>query len=347
MIGAAFGLSRLNVSSDVIEWFPEESELRQSYSEIRRRLSGITPVNVLIEPPLGTSAVSPPMVAATANFSRELERNPMVGKSLAVSDPLALLHRELAGAENYAVPSTERLINQYMLLLDGVEQMDDVVTRNRDSTNVLIRLNDNSSRAIFEFSTWAERWWQTHGVPGARVGVTGIMFEFARAQDAIALGAVSGLAIALLTVGLFVIAFFRNAWLSLVTMVANAVPVATIMGALGWMGIPLDAATACVASLSIGIAVDDSIHVVSEYRITSSTTGSGRAALTSSVTRVLPALVLTTVAVLIGFGALWTSSIALVSSLGVMMCASVSVCLLADITLLPALLAIEGQRMSK
>lgn len=347
MLGSAIGVSRLTVSSDVIEWFPEEGELRQSYSEIRRRLSGITPVNVLITPPLGTSAVSPLMVAAIAEFSRELEGHEMVGKSLAVSDPLALVHREMVGAEGYSVPSTERLINQYMLLLDGVDQMDDVVSSGRDSANVLIRMNDNSSRAISEFATWAEDWWGGHGVPGSSVGVTGIMFEFARAQDAIALGGLWGLGIALITIGLLVAAFFRNVRLSLVTMVANAVPVVAIIGALGWMGIPLDAVTVCVASLSIGIAVDDSIHVVSEYRNAFDTIGSRNAALASSVTRVIPALVLTTIAVLIGFGALWTSSIVLVSHLGVMMCASVSVCLLADVTLLPALLALPRQRVSK
>jgi len=335
------GLTRLTVSSDVINWFPENGELRESYRGIREHLSGITPVSVLITPPNDESAVSPRMLATIAEFSDALNELPYVGKTLAVSDPVRLVHRELAGADLGDLPTDENLISQYMLLLGAVEQMDDVVTRDYESANVLVRLDDNSSVSIAGFSAWSHSWWESNGPADSSVGVTGIMFEFARAQDAISRGGVLGLLIALGAVGVLVVAFFREGWLSLITMIANATPVLSILGVIGWMSMPLDAATVCVASLSIGIAVDDSIHVVSGYQNAAQGGAAIRSAIERALSRVFPALLLTTLAIFIGFGVLGSSAIGLVANLGVTMCASVAVCLLADVTLLPALLSLR------
>jgi predicted RND superfamily exporter protein len=338
---AIVGLSQLRVSSDVIRWFPEDGELRTSYSKIRDRLSGITPVNILISAAEGDRVSTPQMVSVISAFSRDLSEHPLVGRSLSIAEPLREVHEEMAGPDASTIRLSQALIDQYLLLLEGVEQIDDVLTRDRASANILIRLNENSSDSIMAVANWSEDWWDRHGPPGTSISVTGIMYEFGRAQDAISWGGLVGLGLALTAIAAAISLAFRNVFLSVAALIANVLPVACVLGIVGWLGVPLDAATVCVASLSLGIAVDDTVHVVSEFERDWSS-GAGDV-LESSLGRVLPALVLTTVAILIGFGVLAASEIALVRNLGFMMSASVALCLAADVTLLPAILAMRAQ----
>lgn len=347
LLACVVGLSRLQVSSDVIEWFPPGGELRASYAQVTDRLSGITPVNVVVSPPAGSSAVSPEMVRRLAAFSAAAESHPAVGKSLSIADPLAMMHREIGDGDGLSLPSEASLISQYLALLDGVEQLDDVVTPTRDAANVLLRLNENSSEDIRAVEEWVRRWWVLHGVPGSKVDVTGIMYEFARAQDSIAWAGLRGAALAFVTIALLVAAYFRDARFLLAAVVINAVPVAVIMGVIGWLRVPLDAATVCVASLAVGIAVDDTIHALAEIRSASEPGKAFEKSVMVALPRVMTPLVLSTLAIGAGFGVLATSSIALISGLGLAMCAAVAACLLADLSLLPSLLAGRSQPMRK
>ena len=104
------------------------------------------------------------------------------------------------------------------------------------------------------------------------------------------------------------------------------------------MGIPLDAATVCLGSFALGIAVDDTIHVATAFQDGRRVGLDGREALDRCFQRVLPALVLTTITIAVGFGVLGLSEFTLIRNLGLMTVAVVVVCLLADVLLLPALL---------
>jgi predicted RND superfamily exporter protein len=123
-----------------------------------------------------------------------------------------------------------------------------------------------------------------------------------------------------------------------VALAANIIPIAVLFGIVGWIGMPLDAATVCVASLSLGIAVDDTIHVVLRIQDAYEHGRSGRAAIHVCFETILPALVATTVTIAVGFGILGFAEISLVKNLGLMMAGAALICLAADTLLLPALM---------
>jgi len=110
---------------------------------------------------------------------------------------------------------------------------------------------------------------------------------------------------------------------------------------MGLAGVALDAATVCLGSLALGIAVDDTIHVVTAYRDGIALGCKPIEALDRCFERVLPALALTTVIIATGFGVLALSEFTLIRNLGLMTSGLVALCLLADVTLLPALLVAE------
>jgi predicted RND superfamily exporter protein len=330
---------RLHVSSDVILWFPQDGQLRTSYETIRSRLSGITPLNVLIESENDLPVTTPEALKVIDSLAAAIQQKENVGKVLSVADPLRLLHREIANPLEGALPEDQRLIDQYLLLLDGVDQMSDVLTSDHKSANILVRADNNSSAEIASLARSIETWWLANGIPGYSASPTGIMYEFGRAQDEIAYGGIVGLVLAVIAIGCVLILFFRDVSIAAIALVANGVPIGILFGLVGWLGVPLDAATVCVASLSIGIAVDDTIHVVSGFQESQNSGESREASLDRCLRTVLPALLFTTVTISIGFGVLGISDFSLVRNLGLMMAGAAVLCLLSDVILLPALLA--------
>jgi predicted RND superfamily exporter protein len=107
---------------------------------------------------------------------------------------------------------------------------------------------------------------------------------------------------------------------------------------MGLLGVAIDAGTVLVGNLALGIAVDDTIHVVNGFYQGSEQGASPREALESVLARVLPALVFTTLAVALGFAVLSFSEFTFIRNLGVLTAGIIVLCLLADVILLPALL---------
>jgi predicted RND superfamily exporter protein len=219
-----------------------------------------------------------------------------------------------------------------------VDPIHDAITFDRYSANVLIRADDNGSRTLLDVAETAEAWWAEHGAPDFEARTTGIMFEFARSEEAIAWGQIRGLSLALLAIGVILLVTFRDVMVAAIALVPNVASLSLIYGSMGFVGIPLDAGTVCMGTLALGIAVDDTIHVVSGYRLRRAAGASARSALAGTFDHVMPALVATSIAISAGFAALTLSGFLLTRNLGLVTAVVVAICLVADTTLLPAVL---------
>ncbi len=114
--------------------------------------------------------------------------------------------------------------------------------------------------------------------------------------------------------------------------------------AMALAGIALDAATVMVAGVALGIAVDDTVHMLAAYR---SKRGSGlNAALAAraAVAHVGPAMATTTLAACIGFFSLARSAFVPIRWFGLLAGIAMLVALAADVLVVPALLALSGRR---
>jgi predicted RND superfamily exporter protein len=336
VFGAGWG--RLNVETDAIVWFPKGTEVRDSYESIRSHLAGISPVNVVIDSSGGEPVTRPDVVAAIDGLSEHLGGLETVGKSLSVADPLRQIHSGFSGNDDAGLPGEYSLIEQYLLLLESVEHLEDVVTDDRSSANVLLRVDNNGSVHLLEVARAAEAWWRRHGPEGFTAQATGIMYEFARAEDEVAAGQLRGLGLAFLAVGAILLLVLRSPAIAALASLPNLIPIFIAFGFMGWMDIPLDALTVVLGSLALGIAVDDTVHVVMNFSEQRREGATATEALQTTFQRVLPAVIFTTLAIGIGFGVLAVSGFTPVRNLGALTAGLVVLCLLADLTLLPALL---------
>jgi len=305
-------------------------------------------VNVMIDGTNGASVMRPDVLAGISALSDALEELPQIGKAISVADPIRQVHRAFSRDPAAGLPAEAGVIEQYLLLLEGVDYMRDVVSSDRTTANILLRVNDNSSSEIVALGDWVREWWHAAELSDFEVTTTGIMYEFGRAEEQIAYGQIRGLLLAFSAIGLVLLALLRQPKLALVALIPNVVPVAMAFGSMGLLGIPLDAATVCLGSLALGIAVDDTVHVATGYRDERRLGLEPLAAIERCLQRVLPALVLTTVSICAGFAVLGLSQFTLIRNLGIVTGVLVALCLLADVTLLPALLLkVDSRKRSR
>jgi predicted RND superfamily exporter protein len=342
-VAVGAGLVFLRVESDVVLWFPHGDPIRDAYEAIRAELSGISPMNVVVEAPEGSRITDPGVLDALDRLARHLEQLPEVGKAISITDPLTQIHEGFLGDRDAGLPHGHALIEQYLLLLESKPQINDLVTSDRRLANVVLRLDDNGSDALLRVARTAEAWWAHNGPAPYQVRTTGIMYEFARAQHEITMGQLRGLLFALVTISVILLAVFRSVRLALIGLVPNIVPIVMIFGVMGLASIPLDAATVVLGSLAFGIAVDDTIHTLVGFERHQRGAFSDAAALAATYRDILPALVFTSVVVALGFGVLGLSEFSPTRRLGLLTAIAMVLCLLADVLLLPALLVGKGK----
>lgn len=338
LLAAVLGISRIEVVTDATQWFPPGDSVRDQYDSIGGALSGISPVNVVVESRGGRSALEPDVLSAIDGLSAFLGSLDQVGKAISICDPLRQIHGGFLEDESMPLPIGGGEAEQYLVLLESVDQVADLIAEDRQSANILLRVNDNGSEAILDVEESAAGWWAKNGPRDFEIRTTGIMYEFARAQDEISFGQIRGLLLALGVIGIVIFLALRDLPLAVVSMVPNLVPTVMVFGVMGWAGIPLDAGTVIVGSLSLGVAVDDTVHLVSRFHEDMRGGADPVQSLEGALAAVIHPIVLTTVVLVVGFGLIGLSGFVLTRNLGLLLAGVASVCLLADLILLPALL---------
>ena len=126
--------------------------------------------------------------------------------------------------------------------------------------------------------------------------------------------------------------------MGVIAMVPNLLPILFIMGLMGHGAIPIDMANLLIASIALGIAVDDTIHFLHHWRVHYDVNGDVDAAIEYSFDHSGRAMVSTTLILTVGFFVYLASSMAHMQRFGMLIGLTVIMALLIDLIVAPALL---------
>ncbi len=150
------------------------------------------------------------------------------------------------------------------------------------------------------------------------------------------------LLVALVGVGLLILAWFRNLPIALISLVPNMLPVTLIGAALMLTGRGIEFSNGLALTVAFGIAVDDTLHVLNRLKLSGGVTGISRARLQSALDDVAPALVTTSTVLILGMGGTLFAENKGVTDFGKIAMSVYLLALFADLVILPALLARFG-----
>jgi len=147
-----------------------------------------------------------------------------------------------------------------------------------------------------------------------------------------------GLSIAFVIIGILMGLLFRSFRMLTISMLPNVIPLFLTGGVMGLFGISLTASTAIVFVISFGIAVDDTIHFLTRYRLERQLGNSVEDAISKTIRGTGKAMIMTSLVLLGGFVILLASDFGGTFSVGLFTALTVVFALLSDFLLLPVLL---------
>jgi predicted RND superfamily exporter protein len=343
---ATAGIGRLRVDTNHINFFSARHPLHQSAEVIDRSLSGIYSFNVLLEGPPG-SMKTPDTLQRIERLRGDLEPLPYVRKVVSIADYVKRVNRELHGGdERFAVlPDSGDAIAQELFLFglsdDGRLELERMVASDYSRAQIAVKLASMSSDLVFEQIHRAERLAEAAFEGSAvRTTVTGSGAIFSTLDHYLVVSQLSSFATAFVTVFAVIFVVFRSARFGFLGVVANAVPVVSVLGLMGWMGISLNVATVMVASVALGIVDDDTIHFINRYRretaagvesaaaIELATIHEGRASLTTAIINSL------------GFGLMVFSEYRPTAWFGGLLALTMGVAFIAEVFVVPAVITL-------
>ncbi len=267
---SCWGLTRVQVEGNTIEFIPEGHWVRQAIFFIQEKMGGLASFDVVFE--------GPPDLAKDPEFLRKLDRlqaqileDPNVSNSFSHVNYLKDMNRILHdGDPAYdAVPETSDAVAQYLLLAEtsGDEDIGRFVNYDYSKVRITSRARTLISKAYLAMVDRVNRLIDETESPGIRGTLTGIVPLYAVFDRYILQSQMQSLIQAFFVITIFMCLLTRSVKIGLLSMIPNVLPIFLTLAIMGWMNIKLDAATVMIASIALGIAVDDTIHFVTRFRV--------------------------------------------------------------------------------
>ncbi len=132
--------------------------------------------------------------------------------------------------------------------------------------------------------------------------------------------------------------YLKNFKLSIIAIIPNITPVVMMLGLMGWLQISLDTATASIASIVLGIAIDDTIHYMYHYKKLKDSGIEARQARLLTTAHVTPAIILTGLLLICGYSFMLFASLKTVQLFGLLTAIAIISGVLCELILFPLLL---------
>jgi predicted RND superfamily exporter protein len=336
-LAALWGATRIEVNLPVIENFPPDAEIRLAYTEVDRLFGGANQFYVMLRAENPGDFERPDWLQQVARLQEWLLTQPEIGGTTSVVQYLEVLNEALGPEETPTrrLPATANGVAQ-LLLFGGNEELDVMIDRAHQVITILVRSTATETR---EFDLLAKRIdARLEELPEGISGhTTGNAILLTRAANRISRGQAISLLWAGGMIGLLLIGYFRSIGLGLLALVPNAVPVVLYFGLLGWTGTTLNNSTALMGSIVLGIAVDDTLHLLVEYRRGLRASGDAAQALRSALIHVGRAISCTTMAICLGLLVVGASALRNQAEFGLLGAATLAIAWLVDVMFTPAL----------
>lgn len=342
-------MTQLRVYHNIMGWFPEGLPLKVATETLDENVGGTASVVLLVAPRNGHSLDEPAVLQALEALEKDILAydDPVFGTT-AVSNISSLLdlvretNRALHGGDEAynRVPDDRRAIRDILTLLEnsGGGVLKQVMTLDMASAMVVVRVRWMDASGYEPLVAYLEQAIETRLAGLADVQVTGSVHNLFWVVVRLLDDLLRSFSLAFVVITVVMLFLLRDFKLGLLAMVPNLMPVLAILAFMVWTGIPIDINNLMIASVAIGIAVDDTIHFLHQFQGHYKEHGDTEAAISHSFATTGRAMVSTTMIMVTGFCVFLFATLINMQRFGVLMMLTVLGALIIDLVLAPALL---------
>ena len=284
---SVFGISKLQVENSFINYFDSETEIYKGMKKIDDQLGGTTPLDVIIKfPPKNNDETEEDEFSewdedtdensSTYWFTRNkidrilqvhdyLDSLPEIGKVLSFGSIIRVAEdlnkKKLQSLEIAVLYSKipdeikKEIISPYISVENNEAR---ISVRVRDSLKDL-RRNDLINKIESDLNNKLKLKKEEYKIAGVLILFNNLLQSLFKSQ-------ILTLGVVMLGISMMFFILFRNFTLSIIGVTPNFIAAFFILGIIGMLGIPLDMMTITIAAITIGIAVDNSIHYIYRFK---------------------------------------------------------------------------------
>ena len=258
---------KVHSEADFYAFFRDEHRLNVATRKVEERLSGVGLLEIVLQGPGRDSLHSPERLEVVRNLQDWLNNQPEVGYTLSMVDLIEEMHWAFNDEDPAyrSIPDNQALIAQYLFIYDGGD-LYELVDRELAETRIFMLLNVTRSSHIWDVIERIERQLDevdTLDLEWATIGRSRLIAEHI---DMLVEGQVRSIYAVIVLVTLLMLLMWRFVSGMAITLPPNLGPAIMMFGVMGLFGIWLDAGSAVVSSVLIGIGLDDTIHFFHAYK---------------------------------------------------------------------------------
>jgi predicted RND superfamily exporter protein len=350
----------IQVDSDFQSFFRPSDPIRQATDVVSRQLAGSMAFNVVIDGTTRDVMKQWETLRRIRTLQEAIDGLPGVDKTVSFVDYCLLIDRGVqeggggleVSPEGELIEPSAQPSGKKTTFLDNPEQLKGVmqlfagrpkalalvVNSEFSRTNILVRTSLSGSNDIAATVDKIRTLAAEILPPELKAHPTGSLILLTKTTGDIVSGQAQSLTLTAVVIFLLMAAMFLSARIGVIAMIPNLFPIVIFFGLMGVTGVPLNFGTNIIASIALGLAVDDTLHIM--CRLSSELRGTdkeGDALIETLSTVGKPALYYSALLVL-GFLTLGTSTFVPIQEFGLLSSATIVIGVIGELLLLPALL---------
>ena len=340
---------KLEFNDDLTAYFDDTLEIHHAMQATKRYLRGTEYINIAIDSAGPDGINDPAFLSKVDQFSLWLREQPETADVTSYTDLIKTINKVLNGNDPgfYRIPDNRELISQYLLLYEiaspTTTELNRQISNDRSSILVTINLRTHDNKSIIGLEQRATAWLASHmayesGTP------TSQLLIFTHLGDDIIQSMIDGSYATFILISGMMIFSMRSWRYGLFAMIPNLCPPAIVYGAWSLLIGEMNQAAAMAFSVSLGLVVDDTVHIMSKYLEYRRNGVSPQDALANTLLSSGTAVIITSLTLITGILLLSLSHFTLNDTMSLLLSSIILIALLFDILVLPRMLYL-GDRL--
>ena len=367
LIFSIFGITKLTVENRFIDYFKESTEIYKGMELLDRKLGGTASLDIILNAPKQLPEEEKSLVEDfvddfvdffngdeelngywwnTINIKKVeavhdyLEDQPEIGKVLSIASGIKVAEDLKEGGSL----SELDLALVKNLLPDDIKNtlLSSYISKDENQVRISTRVLETSktlkrNELLKEIEDTLQN---KFGFQEGEYRLTGLAVLYNNMLQSLFSSQIGTLGVVFVSIMIMFIFLFRSFYLAVIGMIPNLLAASVVLGTMGWMKVPLDIMTITVAAISIGMAVDNTIHYVHRFKLEFQKTSNYELSMQNSHRTIGRAMFYTSSTIIIGFLVLLTSNFNPTVYFGLFVSLAMFMALMGALTLLPQLLII-------
>ena len=348
MVATLLGMSQIQVRHDPLEWMPADSPVRVAFDKVDEHIGGSANIDLMISEKPDHAMKSTEVImslSALEDHIRAYEdpsRGSIVGSVNSLVDVVKETNRAIHenNPDFNQVPLKPGATEDLLTLFENESpsNLRQLATVDMKKSLMRVRVKWLDAASYGPLTTHIEKGIQEVAGDTIQVQATGTVFNIFSVIQRIITDLIRSFGTAFVVITLMIILMLRSVKLGLIAIVPNLLPIGMVLGCMGYFGVPLDGMNLLIASISIGIAVDDTIHFHHVFKKHYDLSGDVEAALAHAFSHAGRSLVVTSLLLFCGFSVFLHATLFNVQRFGLLVMGSTLFALFADLVISPAML---------